>query len=90
MTSGVAELRHAGSVAEVQVLLAPSAWAMKPSICPPSMSAVALVSPCGPPPLTSAWSTYGWTQLPVWGSGTQTEGTPSCMGMPSAPGKVPK
>jgi hypothetical protein len=26
----------------------------------------------------------------VWGSGEQTVGTPFCIGMPSAPGKVPK
>ena len=89
MTSGVAELEHSGLSAVLtstpQPFLAFAAWAMNPSIFPPSTSAIALASPCGPPPLTSAVSWYGFWQPPV-GSGTQTVGTPFFIGMPSAPG----
>ncbi len=54
------------------------------------MSAVALFWLWGPPPLTSAWSTYGFTHCPVVASGEHTVGTPLAMGIPSAPGYVPK
>src|SRR5215472_14681801 len=85
MTSGVAEFVHAGFVGSAQPFLPANAWATKPSILPPSMSAVALFWPCGPPPFTSEWSTYGLTHALVRGSGTHADA-----GMPSAPGKVPK
>ncbi len=59
MTSGVAELEHSGLSALTltpQPFLAFVASVMKPSIFPPSTSALAFASPWGPPPLTSAVS----------------------------------
>ena len=89
MTSG-SPFWQLGSSGPLQVFLPPWASAMKPSILPPLMSAAALVSPCGPPAFLSAESWNGLTQVVVFGSGTQTVGTPFRIGIPSAPGKVPK
>src|ERR1039458_10242264 len=86
ITSGLAELVHAGSVGSVQPFRPDSAWAMNPFIFPAAMSAVALLALWGPPPLTSAWSTYSATHAPEAGSGTHTVGLPCFIGMPSAPG----
>src|SRR5215475_5220507 len=85
----VPPLAQAGLLASVQPRLALRAWPTNPSIAPPSMSAVALDCPCGPPPLTSAVSWNGRWQPPA-GSRTQTVGTPPAIGIPSAPGYVPK
>ena len=63
---------------------------MKPFISPPLMSRTASMWSCGPPALRSAVSWYGRWQLRVDGSGTQTVGTPFFIGIPSAPGYVPK
>ena len=54
------------------------------------MSRIASTWSCGPPALRSAVSWYGFTQTPVAGSVEQTVGTPSSIGIPSAPGYVPK
>ena len=62
----------------------------KPFIRPPLMSFNASMWSCGPPALRSAVSWYGRWQLRVDGSGTQTVGTPFFIGIPSAPGYVPK
>ena len=67
---------------------APARW--KPSILPWSMSRTASIVSCGPPALRSDVSWYGLTQTCVFGSGLQTVGTPSFIGIPSAPGYVPK
>ncbi len=90
ITSGLAELVQAGSVGTRHPLRPDSAWAMKPFIWPPLTSAVALGAEWGPPPFTSAWSGYVATHCPVCESSTHTVGTPFFMGIPSAPGNVPK
>src|SRR6478736_1314019 len=61
-----------------------------PFIAPLLMSRIAAPTPCGPPPSTNDVSWNGRTQPETWGTGTQTVGTPLCIGIPSAPGKVPK
>ena len=63
-----------------------SAFAMNPSIFPPSTSARLSAALCGAPGFWSLWSTNGATHLPVSGSGTQTAGFPAFIGIPSAPG----
>ena len=50
------------------------------------MSRIASIVSCGPPALRSDVSWYGLTQTCVFGSGSQTVGTPSFIGIPSAPG----
>src|SRR5438552_13321744 len=67
-----------------------SACWIKPSILPDLMSALAFVCPCGPPWLRSFESWNGLTHWPLAGSFTHTAGCPFCMGIPSAPGNVPK
>jgi hypothetical protein len=62
----------------------------KPFIFPPAMSATASLWSCGPPALRSCGSWYGLTQIPVFGSVEQTVGTPFRIGIPFAPGYVPK
>src|SRR6266550_3703060 len=54
------------------------------------MSRTASIVSCGPPALRSEVSWYGLTQTCVFGSGLQTVGTPSFIGIPSAPGNVPE
>ena len=54
------------------------------------MSWIASTVSCGPPALRSDVSWYGLTQTCVFGSGLQTVGTPFFIGIPSAPGYVPK
>jgi hypothetical protein len=81
---------HAGAKAFVQPFCVASDVCAKPSILPPSMSRSAAFTLCGPPPLTSWWSTNGAMHFRVAGSGAHTVGLPFSMGMPSAPGKVPK
>src|SRR3954468_23682384 len=65
---------------------------MKPSILPPLMSLFAAAFVCGPPWLMSSVVNHG--RVHPWltsGFGTQTFGVPSAsIGIPSAPGKVPK
>jgi len=51
---------------------------------------VAAVTLCGPPPSINEVSWYGRTQPATPGTGTQTVATPLRIGIPSAPGKVPK
>ncbi len=63
---------------------------MKPFIFPWASSATALTCPWGPPPLISEVSWYGLSHLPVIGSVAHSLGTPCDIGMPSAPGYVPK
>jgi hypothetical protein len=45
---------------------------------------------CGALELRGEWSKYGRTHAFKVGSGRHTVGTPSCIGIPSAPGNVPK
>ena len=61
----------------------------KPSILPPSMSRCASTAWWEPPKLRSFASWNGRMQGP-FGLGTQTAGRPYCIGIPSAPGNVPK
>ena len=64
---------------------------MKPSILPPSTSTTECGKSCGPPSLTNVASWYGFWHRCSTGSGTHTFGVPSLfIGMPSAPGNVPK
>ena len=56
MTSGVAELVQAGLAGLEQPFFALAACLMNPFIAPLLMSAAALLTLCGPPPLTSAVS----------------------------------
>src|SRR5215216_2340041 len=67
-----------------------SASATKPSIAPPWMSARDASSVCGPPTFTRLGSWYGRRHPPRAGSGRQTLGPSSAIGIPSAPGNVPK
>src|SRR5690242_13521898 len=89
MTSGEPPAVQAGSSGFLQSDLARSRWATNPSIRPPSTSATAFTSPCGPPPLTSAVSWYGRTHRPA-GFGMHACGFPPAIAIPFAPGKVPK
>src|SRR5947209_17880861 len=54
------------------------------------MSAVALAAECGPPAFLSFVSWYGLSHAPVRGFGLHTVGMPWRIGMPLAPGYVPK
>src|SRR5258707_13105364 len=63
---------------------------MNPSILPPLMSRSASTWSCGPPAFRLDGSWKGLTHACLYGSGTQTVGTPLRIGMPSAPGNVPK
>src|SRR6266480_1329623 len=90
ITSGVSVAAHAGFVGSEHPRRALVAWLTKPSIFPPLTSAVALVSPCGPPPFTSAWSAKGLSHLPVFAFGMHGDGLPPFIGIPSAFGYVPK
>ena len=54
------------------------------------MSLIASLWSCGPPALRSNLSWYGFMQMPVSGSTEHTVGTPCFIGIPSAPGYVPK
>src|SRR5207253_8777437 len=44
----------------------------------------------GPTPFAAEWAGNGRSHVPFLGSGTHTLGAPSRIGMPSAPGNVPK
>src|SRR5437867_7494108 len=63
---------------------------MNPSIRPPLRSVTNAPAVCGPPALTGEVSWNGRTHRRVTGSGSLTIGTPPFIGMPSAPGYVPK
>src|SRR5690349_18694093 len=89
--TSVGPAEHNGLVGSLQLESAFSACETKPSIKPPFTSAAIDAAPCGPPPLLSAWSAYGVAQTPAAGSGLHTVGAPlASVGIPSAPGKVPK
>ena len=94
MTSGLAleglQLGSNGLRCRQNLWIALRTSPTKPSILPPLMSLIASMWSCGPPPLRLAESWYGFTHSSVWGSGEQTVGTPSFIGIPSAPGNVPK
>ncbi len=62
----------------------------KPSIAPPFTSILEWDRSCGPPWLIRAASWNGRTHLPSTGSGMHTVGFPFVIGMPFAPGNVPK
>jgi hypothetical protein len=89
---GVVALVHTGStVAWSHAFIRPAtAERANPSIAPPLMSRSAAVTLCGPPPSINEVSWYGRTQPATPGTGTQTVATPLRIGIPSAPGKVPK
>lgn len=63
---------------------------MNPSILPPFTEIAELICRWGPPWLIRSSEWNGGTHLSSTGSGTHTVGLPSFMGMPSAPGNVPK
>src|SRR5947207_9022346 len=62
----------------------------QPFIFPSAMSALADHTSCPPPRFRNHESWNGFTQTPVSGFGLHTVGTPSFIGIPSAPGNVPK
>src|ERR1700730_9789850 len=90
ITSIEREVVHAGSTPSTQRRRPIWPCRMNPFIFAPLTSAIAFLAEWGPPPLTSAWSTYGATQDTVAGLDTHVAGLPFFIGMPSAPGKVPK
>jgi hypothetical protein len=57
---------------------------------PPSVSACDESALCCAPPFTWLASWYGYWQPALRGSGRHTLNCPSLVGIPSAPGKVPK
>src|SRR5512136_736079 len=90
MTSGVWPAAQPGVSGFLQAFCAPRKVATKPFILPALTSALAEAAACGPPALTSCGLWYGFTHSLVLGSVAHTVGTPFCIGMPSAPGYVPK
>ena len=65
---------------------------MKPFIAPPLTSASAAAWVCGPPSNLMLWLRKGFTHRPFWNLfGTHTANEPfGFVGIPSAPGNVPK
>ena len=93
MTSVGPEGRHTCGVGIVRAqprFVSSTAVLTKPSILPPSMSAMASSRVCSAPPLTRLGSWYGRSQCFVRGSGTHTVNWPFLAGSPSARGNVPK
>ena len=83
--------RQFGSPVTLQALFEPfAALSTKPFIPPSARQVANAVALCGPPPVRSWGSWNGATHGPPSGEGEQTVGTPPSIGIPSAPGNVPK